>query len=460
LTDGEHGNRQRGRGARTFLAVWTAQLLSLLATAMTVFAVGVWTFERTGSVTRYSLVLFFGVLPTLLLTPIAGALVDRWDRRTALLLGAAGGGASSLAMALLLLAGRLEAWHVYLLVAAGSATQALRWPALSASVVLLVPRSEATRANGLLQLGMALSQMLAPVTAGALLAPIGLAGVLLLATATAALSAAALLLVRIPRPAAPAGEAGRGTLLGEFVEGWRYLTARPGLLSLLALFAVVNFLVGLVTVLATPLVLGFADARVLGVVLSVASAGLLAGGLLTTVWRGPRRRLDGILVPMLAQGPLLVVAGLRPNAVLVAACACAYLFAFPLVAANSQAIWQEKVAPELQGRVFALRQMVALSAVPLSRLVAGPLADGVFEPLLAPGGALAGSLGRVLGVGPGRGIGLLFVVLGVASVVAVAAGWSSPRLRRVEIDIPSATPAGAAAPAGAPALSRSEVSHA
>ncbi len=454
MTDGEHDNLETARGARTFLTVWAAQLLSLLSTATTLFAVGVWTFQRTGSVTRFSLVLFFGVLPTLLLTPLTGALVDRWNRRTSLLVGAVGGGAASLAMALLLLAGRLETWHVYLLVAAGAATQALRWPALAASVVLLVPPREVTRANGMLQLGMSLSQTLAPVAAGALLAPIGLAGVLFLAAATGGLAAATLVPVRIPRPAARPGAARRGTLLGEFAQGWRYLAARPGLLSLLALFAVANFFVGLVTTLVTPLVLGFADVRVLGVVLSVASAGLLAGGLLTTVWRGPRRRLDGILVPLLAQGPLLVLASLRPSAVLVAAGACAYLFAFPVIAANSQAIWQDKVAPELQGRVFALRQMVALSAVPLSRLVAGPLADGLFEPLLAPDGALAGSLGRVLGVGPGRGIALLYVVLGVAGTAAIAAAWSSPRLRRVESEIPSA------APAAAPPIARSEVSHA
>jgi hypothetical protein len=201
----------------------------------------------------------------------------------------------------------------------------------------------------------------------------------------------------------------------------------------------------MVTALLTPLVLGFADARVLGMVLGAASGGLIVGGALMTVWRGARRRVDAILLPMLAQALLLMLAGLRPGAAPIAVAACLFLAAMPIISASSQAIWQDKVAPELQGRVFALRQMIALSALPLSRLVAGPLSDFVFEPLLARGGPLAGSVGRVVGVGPGRGIALLFILLGVCYLVGVAVAWSSPRLRRVEEELPSSIPAVASA---------------
>jgi MFS family permease len=452
-TEGEKRGERHAPGWRTFLTVWAGQAVSLLGTAMNGFALGVWTYERTGSVTQFSLILFFSALPGVLMLPFAGPLIDRWDRRSALLLGSCGGAVASLVMALLFQAARLELWHIYLLVAASAATQSFRWPALSASITLLVPPPEMTRANGLLQLGMSLSQVLAPVAAGALLAPIGLGGILWLNVASYAAALATLLAVRIPRPPAPAVSRGAAPLLAQFADGWRYLTARRGLLELLVLFAACNFTVGLVTALLTPLVLGFADARVLGTVLSVASCGLIAGGLLTSVWRGTRRLIHAILVPMLLQGLVLLVGGVRPNAALLAAAACLFLAATPIISASSQAIWQSKVAPEIQGRVFALRQMIALSALPLSRLAAGPLADHVFEPLLASGGPLAGALGRVFGVGSGRGIALLFTVLGVVYLAVLAAAWSSPRLRRVEEEIPSVVPE-PAAPAGVAAAVR------
>ncbi len=452
-------NLTLGPGGRTFLTIWAGQTVSLLGSGMAAFALGVWTFQRTGSVTRFSLILFFSTLPIVLMAPIAGPLVDRWDRRTTLLLGQAGGGLASLTLAALFFAGRLEIWHIYVLVSLSAATQAFRWPALSASIVLLVPPREVTRANGMLQLGMAVSQTFAPVFAGALLAPLAVGGILLLDVASFAAAILALLTVRIPRPPAVAEADRRKPLLVQFVAGWRYLTARRGLLRLLQLFAVCNFTVGMVTALLTPMVLGFADSRELGVVLGVGSAGLVVGGGLMTLWRGLRRRIDGVLLPMIGQGAVLVLLALRPSSLLVAPTFFLFVAASSVINASSQAIWQSQVPPELQGRVFALRQMVALSTLPLSRLVAGPLADHVFEPLLAPGGALAASVGRMLGVGPGRGIALLFAILGVCYMAIGALAWSSPRLRRIEEEA-DAPPPPAAAEAPAPPLPTGEASRA
>jgi hypothetical protein len=221
-------------------------------------------------------------------------------------------------------------------------------------------------------------------------------------------------------------------LLREAAAGWSFLRRRPGLLGLLLLFAAANFSLGLLQVLLTPLVLGFASTEVLGGVLSVAGTGMLAGSLAMSLWGGPRRRLLGILGGMALQGAIFLLGGLRPNASLIAAAAFVVLFVLPVIEGCSQAIWQTKVAPELQGRVFAARRMVAWSAMPLAYLAAGPLADRVFEPLLAADGPLAASLGRFVGVGPGRGIGLLFVAVGVLLLAAVGAAWRSPAVRGVE----------------------------
>jgi DHA3 family macrolide efflux protein-like MFS transporter len=439
------------RGMATFLALCCGQVVSLFGNGLTGFALGVWAFQRTGSVTQYSLILLFNVLPAVLLSPVAGALVDRFDRRRVMIASDACAGCAILVLALLFSSGRLAIWEIYAALSVSSSTQAFRWPALAASMTLLVPRRQIGRASGMMQMGTATAQVLAPLAAGALLAPLGPAGLLGLNVSTFLVSIVLLLAVRIPRPAGAAA-AGGEPMTAQLAYGWTYLRRHPGLLALLLLFAASNFTMGLLTVLITPLVLSFASARVLGAVLSAAGGGLLAGGLVMSVWGGPRRRLAGIFAACVAQGLVLALGGWHASAPAIAAAAALFLFGFAVINTCSQAIWQSKVSPEVQGRVFAMRQMVALSAIPLSRLVAGPLADRLFEPLLEPGGLLVPALGRLFGVGHGRGIALLIVALGLWNLLTVAVAWSYPRLRLLEDELPDVTPdtATEAGPGGAP----------
>jgi len=429
---------------RTFLTIWLGRVVARVGSGLTGFALAVWVYQRTGSVTQLALVSFFMTLPAVLMSPLAGTLVDRWDRRRAMILSDAGAGLSTLAIALLVWGGQAEIWLIYLALAVAAVFQSFQWPAFSAATSLLVRNQDLGRANGLTQLGLAIAQILAPVLGAALLLAIELRGVILVNFLTFLVAILTLSLVRIPRPAVRSEGAPRGSLLGEAAYGWTYLRQRPGLLGLLALFAATNFTMGMLTVLVTPLVLSFAPPSVLGPVLGVAGGGMLAGGLLMSVWGGPRQRARGIFIPLLLQGIALLIGGWRDSAPLIAASAFAFMLGFPILNACSQAIWQSKVAPEVQGRVFAMRQMIAMSALPLAQLAAGPLADFVFEPLLAAGGPLAGSVGQLVGVGPGRGIGLLFIALGIANLLALAAAWSYPRLRRVEDELPDAV--GVAAP--------------
>jgi hypothetical protein len=132
----------------------------------------------------------------------------------------------------------------------------------------------------------------------------------------------------------------------------------------------------------------------------------------------------------------LSVAGLRADAWLIGAAIFTVFLLLSICNASSQAIWQAKVAPDLQGRVFATRMMMALFATPLAYLLAGPLADRVFEPIMAPDGALAESLGRLIGVGTGRGIGLIFILMGLLISFATAVAYLYPRIRHVEDELP------------------------
>jgi DHA3 family macrolide efflux protein-like MFS transporter len=431
------------RGFRAFLLIWFGQLVSLTGSGLTGFALGVWVYQRTGSVTQFALISLFTALPGILFSPIAGALVDRWDRRWAMIISDTGAGFCTLGVGLLLFANRLEVWQIYILMALSSTFSAFQWPAYSAATTLLVPKEQFGRASGMVQLAEAVAQIGAPSLAGVLLGVIQIQGVILIDFVTFLFAVLTLSLVRVPRPEISAeGKVGQGSLLREAAYGWKYIRARPGLLGLLLFFATSNFASGIVQVLFTPLVLSFTTAAVLGTILSIGGLGFLVGSLTMSAWGGPKVRVYGIYLSSLLQGVVLFAAGFPPQVAILATAAFLYFFGIPIVNGCSQAIWQSKTAPDVQGRVFAVRRMIAWSSLPLAYLAAGPLADQVFEPLLAEGGALAGSVGQIIGTGEGRGIGLLYMILGIISLLATAVGYLYPRLRQVERELPDIIIAG------------------
>lgn len=432
-------NSRTLNGMRALLLITFGQLVSLTGSGMTGFALGVWVYERTGSATQFALISFFATLPGILISPVAGALVDRYDRRRMMILSDSGVGLCTLVTALLLLSGRLEIWHIYIAVGVGSIFAAFQWPAYSAAVTVLVPKEQLGRASGMMQSAQAAAQIVAPMLAGVLIGVWRVEGILLVDFATFVFALITLFAVSIPAvPRSGEAELGRGSLFREAVYGWKYITARAGLLGLLIFFAVTNFLTSVAVVLFAPLVLSFTSAGALGLVLTVAGVGMLAGGIVMSAWGGPRRRIYGVLGFTVVEALVLMTAALRPSVVLIASASFVFFFANAIILSSGQAIWQSKVSPSVQGRVFAVRRMVAWSTTPLAYLVAGPLADRVFEPLLASDGPLAATAGRIIGTGPGRGIALMFILSGFALLLVTISYYLHPRVRMVEAELPDA----------------------
>lgn len=435
-------------GFPSFILIWLGQVISLLGSELTGFALSVWVYQETNSVTQSALVTFFIMLPGILIAPLAGALVDRWHRRWAMIFSDVGAGVCTLLLALLFATERLEIWHIYVATAASSAFGAFRWPAFMATTTLLVPKQHLGRASGLVQLGQGIARIIAPLLAATLVARILVPGVMLIDVSTFLFAIVTLVIAHVPQPAGSTPEANsKGSLLREAGYGWVYLVQRPGLLGLLVLFAVANFSIGTVQVLITPLVLSFASVQTLGTVLSIAGSGLLVGSVLMAAWGGPTPRIYGILGFGFLQGLALFLGGMQTSIPLITAAAFVFLFTSPLILGCSQAIWQSKIPPDVQGRVFAMRQMIALSTSPLAYLLAGPLTDRVFNPLLTSEGPLAGSLGQLIGTGPQRGIGLFFSLLGLLIMLIIIAGYLYPRVRLVETELSDAVIELAPAPA-------------
>lgn len=424
---------------KVFLTVWAGQLVSLLGSGLTNFGLGIWVFQKTGSATLFATIALLAILPGLVVSPFAGVLVDRWDRRLVML------GSDLLSavcvglVALVVFSGNLQVGHVMVLAGVTSALGAFQVPAYQASVSSLVPKEQLGRAAGMVQMGQAVADLAAPILAGFMFVAIGLNGLMLLDFFSFFFGILTLAFVRFPRIAkAETAGGAKPNFRSEFAQGWDFIVKRPGLLLLLGYFAALNFLLPMAGVLFAPLILSFASPQQFGSVISILGLGMLAGSILMSVWGGPKNRVVGVVASGMLIGLFLAGSGLQANVTLVAVCGFLMMFASPVTNGASQVIWQAKTPLELQGRVFSVRRMIAQGTAPIAMLISGPLVDRVFGPAMMPGGSLAPVLGPFIGVGAGRGVGLLFVLMGSLTVVVSIACLASPAMRKIESTLPDA----------------------
>jgi hypothetical protein len=173
-------------------------------------------------------------------------------------------------------------------------------------------------------------------------------------------------------------------------------------------------------------------------VLGIAGSGMLAGTLAMAAWGGPQRQMNGVLAFTLLLGVGLLVLGWRPSVPLIALGGFIIMFAYPILNGCNEAIWLRKIEPDLQGRISGIRTVRTYMTIPYAYLTAGFMADRIFEPLLAPGGALVGSVGQVIGTGAGRGVGFMLILAGLLPITMAAVGYVYTRLRLVEDELPDA----------------------
>ncbi|MEU2222175.1 amino acid adenylation domain-containing protein [Streptomyces sp. NPDC018347] len=423
----------RPRGLRPFYTVAAGQFLSMLGGSLSMFALGVWAYQRSGRVLDLALVTTLGMLPAVLVTPLGGTVADRVDRRRVML---AADGSSALAMAALAVlsaTGGPSLPAVCLVVTVTSIATAFHRPAYLAATAQLVPKPYLPQANALAGLGLGFAGVVGPLLGGALVAVVGVSGVIGLGVCAFAAGIASLLAVRFPdrlfrRQREPFGRALTG--------GWRFIARRRPLLLLTGFAAVLNLFASVVFVAVQPLVLSFAGVTRLGLVTTLGGLGGVAGGLLMVPWGGTRRRATGMIAATLGVGAGTALMGLHASLPFVAAGLALRTGAMAVLNAHWLSIIQVKVGQELQGRVLSANVMIALATQPVGFLTAGPLADGVFAPALREHPAL----GAVIGTGSGRGMALLLVVCGVCIIAWGAFGLLSRPLRRLEDDLPDATP--------------------
>lgn len=438
---------EKPKSLKRFTVIWITQIASLLGTGLTSFALGIWVLQQTDSVTQFTTIAVLGTVPGLFFGPIAGAYVDRWNRKAVLIVSDIVPGIVTLVYCWMLYNGSLEIWHIYIGVVFNSFMGAFQWPAFIAALTMIVPREKFGRVNGMLQFGQAGTTIAAPALAGFLLLTFDIWVVLLFDVFTFLIAVAGLVAVKIPQPKESAeARANRGSILKEAMYGWTFIRERPGLLGLLLFFAGFNLIHAMAGISIIPMLLRLTSSQVeggdpgaVGLIQGVVGVGMLLGGLYMTATGGPQRKIHGVFGLGLASGFLIIATGLTSSLWIIAVTVALWHGMIPVANGCSTVIWQNKTPPDVQGRVFAMRRLIAQFTVPLGDFSAGPLADYVFEPAMSEGGVLARSfVGDLLGTGPGRGIGAMMVFVGLLPVLWAVFAYSIPKIRDVETDLPDA----------------------
>ncbi|WP_020547521.1 non-ribosomal peptide synthetase [Nonomuraea coxensis] len=419
---------------RRFFAVAAGQAVSIVGSALTEFAVPLWIYLTTDSLVDFALFSVLALVPGMVVAPLAGTIVDRSDRRRVMLLGDAGAFGTQLLLGLLLWTGNLQVWHIYPLLVGLSVALAFQRVAYQSAVPQLVPKRFLGHANGVVGMINGVAQLVVPLAAAGLMSLIGLEGILVLDVVSYAIAIVSLLLIRFPATMALRR---RETVAAELVNGLRYSWGNKGFRRMVTFFAVVNLFMAALFLMISPLVLSSGTIADVGRVSFAGGLGVFLGGLVMAVWGGPRvRRFRGQLMFTLTLALSAVVIGARPDLVVVTAGVFGLFLSLTLLNGVYTTIVQVKIPQRYHGRVFALNQLVAFSTLPIGYAVVAPLGTSLLEPLLADGGALADTVGRVIGTGEGRGIGLLYVLLGAAIAACVLVA----RRRRVLWDFDALVP--------------------
>ena len=376
----DHADDPRGaRWQLPFFTIWTGQSLSLFGSRIAMFALIWWLTATTGSATVLALATLFATLPLVFLGPVAGVLIDRWNRKTVMIVADGLIALLSLWIAILFWTDAIQIWHVYLLMLAREVGGVFHWPAMQTTTALMVPARHLARVNGINQAMYGGLSILGPALGALLLSLTELSNIMLLDVITALTAIVPLLFVAVPQPPRAAMNVKPTSVWADLVAGARYMLGWRGLLLMTTigmLFKLVQTpIMALLPILVTRH-FGGAAGELAGME-SAFGIGIVAGGLLLGVWGGFRRRIFTVNLALIVSGLATLVLGLLPASQLAIALGTMLVSgaAMALMDGALTALMQSTIAPEMLGRVWMLFASLVGITSPLGLAIAGPLAD-------------------------------------------------------------------------------------
>jgi MFS transporter, DHA3 family, macrolide efflux protein len=412
----------------TFIILWLGQLASAIGSSMTYFSLTLWVWQQSESVTAIALISFFFQLPQIGLAIFSGLIVDSFSRKQLLILSDVMMAGCSLAVGILFALHQLQLWHLYTIAAIYGCFNHLQILTHTTLIPLLVPPQHHARASSMGSVIEYSTIIFAPAIAGLLYPKIGLFNITLIDLVTFLIAISSLAFI----PIASSVERSSPTLsVRTLLFGFRYIAANADLYRIIILFSCFAFADQLGETLYEPMILArtHGNAQLLGIVSAASGLGGVVGGVVFSLWGGFQHRVQGILLGFIGTGLSKLLLSLTTLPLLWMGGQFLASFHTPLIFSSYMTLWYNKVAPELQGRVFAADHLIGLVIGAIASLVAGPLADGIFEPLMQSDNAW---FSRVTGKTPGSGMALLYSLTALCILLISIVGLTSRKFQRLD----------------------------
>lgn len=431
---------KRFTGMQVFSIMWFGQLISIMGTSMTRYGLMLWAYEQNGKATTLSLLLFFSFLPYILLSPLAGAIVDKFDRKKIMIISDALTGFVTVFLLIMFILGKIELWQLFLAEGLSGIFEAFQIPAYSSSITMLVPKEKYGKTSGMNSLSTNLSKIIAPIFAGLLMICIGIKGIMVIDIFTFVFAVSTLMVVSIPKPIKKIEKHSvKNTILEDIKFGLKYLVSKKGLLYLLIIFTLINLLATITYFGILPaMVLARTqnDKLILAIIQSAIGVGGVVGSIIISIWGIPTRKVKTIFLSCLGSFLLGdIFLGIKASTYIWIIGGFMSAFFLPFLMASENALWRSKVEPSIQGRVFSLKAMIQISTMPIGFIIGGLLADYVFEPAMMYNSFLK-NFSFLVGEGKGSGMGLMFIINGILGSAICLFSLFIKDVRNVERDIP------------------------
>lgn len=414
----------------SFTFILIAQSIAILGSTITAYGLGIWLYEEVGSVTIYALIAFANVMPVVLLSPLAGTVVDRVNRKLAIVVSQL---ASVLVMLLLLALfwhNTLSPWHIIALVALNACFVSFVIPAISATIPLMVGRNQLTQANGMIALAFGIIQLTSPAISGTLYQHFGLKTIFFLNIAAFAVGIIAVAITHIPQPKASADKS--ENLQTSLLQGLKFILSIKSLALNIVYYSLIAAVMVSMGIMVQPMLLALTDAQTMGLIMSFAASGLIVGSVVMIFCSNIQHHMPIILSANFIAGLACLFTPMTNNVWLLTLGGFLIMASYPLFEANNRAILQRKIDPAILGRVIGWRNFALGICQAALLIVAGFLADNFFEPGMIEDGFLTPLFADIFGVGKGRGIAVFLSLLGVVILAVSFLAWLTPALRYMD----------------------------
>lgn len=420
---------KRPQGFKGFFLMSIGQFLSMVGSSMTQFGLSIWIWKTTGNATPFSIITTLFFVPNLIFSPFAGALIDRWPLKRSLIIPDFAAGIVTILTLILYILNKLNLPFLYVASFISGTFNSFQWPAYSVTISVMLKKEEYGKANGLFSMVENGPMIIAPILAGIFLPLINLSGIMIIDIITFLFAIGTVLYVYIPKLERVISKEKLG-IFKDALFGFKYIFNKKHLLALLTVFLLVNFFEGFISPIYSPLILSKTNnsSIALGVVQMFFGLGGLIGGFIMTLWGGTKRKVYSLIGGILLSGFALFLFALSKNVLLLSIFGFTLALLGVITNASSQAIWQSKVAPQLQGRVFAARRVIAQLVGTIPMISSGPIIDNFLSKYFIDSNKFL----SYFGIGKGGAMSFMTFLSGIFVVIVAIVAFSNKIVMNVE----------------------------